>query len=88
MLTDDTVAEKPTLVAPEGTSTEAGTATALLLLLSATLTPPDPAAAVSVTVQASLPAPVIELLAQVTPLNTGVAAGDKLITYVWVTPPA
>lgn len=79
MLTDDTVAEKPTLVAPEGTSTEAGTATALLLLLSATLTPLDPAAAVKATVQASLPWPVIELLAQLTPLSTGVAAGERLI---------
>lgn len=69
VVTEETVAVNPTLLAPAGTTTELGTATAPLLLLSETASPPDGAAPVSDTVQASLPAPVNELLAQLTALS-------------------
>jgi hypothetical protein len=64
VLTDDTVALNPALVAVAGTVTEAGTETALLLLASPTAIPPVGAEPVSVTVHASVPAPVIEALLQ------------------------
>ena len=60
---------KPTLDAPEGTVTLAGTVTALLLLDRFTPKPPVPAAPVSVTVQASVPAPVSVPLLQLNPLS-------------------
>ncbi len=60
MLTAETVAVKPALVAPAATVTEDGTVTAALLLDRLTAWPPVPAAAVNVTVQASVPAPVID----------------------------
>ncbi len=53
---------------------EPGTAIAELLLVRLTLNPPLGAAAFSVTVQTSVPAPVIDPLAQVSPLNTGALA--------------
>ena len=59
------------LLAPAGTVTAAGTTTALLLLARFTERPPLFAAAFSVTVQLSVPAPVIDPLVQVSPLNTG-----------------
>ena len=70
VVTDDTVALNPALVALAGTTTVAGTVTEALLLVRPTLTPPLPAAELSVTVQASLPAPVIDALVQDSPLNT------------------
>ena len=60
VVTAETVAVKPMLVAPAGTVADAGTVTALLLLARLTASPPVPAAALSVTVQASVPAPVSE----------------------------
>ncbi len=71
MLTADTVAEKPALVAPAATVTDDGTVTAVALLERLTAWPPVPAAAFSVAVQASVPAPVIEPLVQLSPLSTG-----------------
>src|SRR5580692_311186 len=71
VVTDDTVAVNPALVALAGTTTVAGPVTAALLLVTETLTPPLPAGAgpLSVTVQASLPAPVIDALLQDNALN-------------------
>ena len=74
VLTDETLAVKPALAAPAGIVTEEGTVTALLLLDKLTASPPDPAAADKLTVHASLPAPVIEPLLQVTALSTPEAA--------------
>lgn len=74
VLTAETVAVNPALVAPEGAVTDAGTVTALLLLDRVTTSPPLPAPAVKLTVQASLPAPVKELLAQPRLLSTPTVA--------------
>ena len=74
VVTAETVAVNPALVAPAGTVTDPGTVTALLLLERLTVRPPVPAAADRLTVQASLPAPVNELLAQLTPLSTPAVA--------------
>jgi hypothetical protein len=85
VVTEDTVAVNPALVAFAGTTTVAGTVTAVLLLLNPTLTPPLPAAELSVTVQLSLPEPVIDALLQVSPLKVPAAAAPvpvKLITAV------
>ena len=65
-------AEKPTLAAPAGIVTEAGTLTAVLLLFRTTLVPPLGAAALRVTVQASVPAPVMDALVQESALGTGI----------------
>ena len=67
VLTGETVAVNVALFAPAATVTEAGTETEDLLLASLTLNPPLGAAALSATVQESVPAPVIDPLAQ---LNT------------------
>jgi hypothetical protein len=67
----ETLAIKFALVAPAATVTEPGTVTSELLLESATTKPPVAAAAFSVAVQLSESEPVIETLAQVSPLNTG-----------------
>lgn len=80
MLTDDTVAVKPTLVAPLTTFAEAGTVTAELLLARFTVNPPVTAATLMVTVQASVPAPVMEEFAQESPVNTGTPVPVRLIT--------
>jgi hypothetical protein len=72
VLTEETVAVNPTLVALAGTITAAGTATALILLERLTLVPPLGAAALSVTVHASVPDPVIDAVLQERALNTGV----------------
>ena len=80
MLTDKTVAVKLAVVAPEATVTEAGTVTAELLLAMPTGNPPLAAATFSVTVQLSVPAPVIDPLVQVSPLNTGTPLPVRLIT--------
>ncbi len=74
VLTDETVAVNAALVALAGTAKLAGTATAVLLLDRLTLCPPLPAAPLKVTVQLSVPEPVMEPLAQESPLNTGALA--------------
>jgi hypothetical protein len=76
VLTDETVAVNPAVIAFAGTVTVAGAVTAALLLARLTLRPPLGAAAFSVTVQASVPEPVIDALLQESALNAaaGVAA--------------
>jgi hypothetical protein len=73
VVTDDTVAVKPALLALAGTTTVAGTVTAALLLSNDTLKPPLPAGPLSVTVQASLPAPVMDALLQDNALKVAAA---------------
>lgn len=63
-VTDNTLAAKLALFAPDGTDTEAGTVTALLLLARVTSRPLLGAEAVNVTVQASGPDPVMVDFAQ------------------------
>jgi hypothetical protein len=63
----DTFASKLALRAPEGTVMEAGTETMPLLLASVTANPVAGAPPVNVTVQVSVPAPVIDVLAQLKP---------------------
>ena len=85
VVTDDTVATNPALVALAGTTTVVGTVTAALLLVKPTLKPPLPAAVVSVTVHASLPAPVIDALLHDNALNaagTAVPVPVRLTTAV------
>ena len=85
VVTDDTVAVNPALLALAGTTTVAGTVTAALLLARATVKPPLPAAALSVTVQVSLPDPVMDALLQDNALNTpgtAVPVPVRLITAV------
>ncbi len=69
--TGDTLAIKLALIAPAATVIELGTFTNELLLERVTTYPPLAAAAFNVAVQLSVPEPVIERLAQVSPLNTG-----------------
>jgi hypothetical protein len=78
VLTAVTVVVKGALVEPAATVTEAGTVAAVLLLARLTTNPPVAAAAFSVTVQLSVPAPVIEPLEQVSPVNTGTPAPLRL----------
>lgn len=61
-------------VAPEDTVTDAGTVTAVSLLVTCTLWPPVGAGALNVTVHASLPAPVMDALAQASLVTVGVSA--------------
>jgi hypothetical protein len=75
LVTGETVAVNPALVAFAGMVTVAGTVTAALLLDRLTLSPPLAAAEVSVTVQVSVPGPVMEPLPQEMPLN---AAGTAV----------
>jgi hypothetical protein len=85
VVTDDTVAVNPALVALAGTTTVAGTVTAPLLLVRPTLKPPLPAAVVSVTVQGSLPDPVMDALVQesaLKPAGAVVPVPVRLITAV------
>jgi hypothetical protein len=70
-LTEAIVAEKLAVVEPAATVTEAGTVTEELLLARFTAKPPLAAAALSVTVQASVPAPVIDELVQVSAVSAG-----------------
>jgi hypothetical protein len=74
VVTEDTVAVNPALVAPAGTVTVPGTFTAELLLDRFTSSPPLGAEAVSVTVHASVPAPVMDSLLQESALNVAGAA--------------
>jgi hypothetical protein len=73
VVTDETVAVNPALLALAGTTTVAGTVTAALLLVNDTLKPPLPAGPLNVTVQASLPAPVIDALLQDNALKVAAA---------------
>ena len=75
VVTEDTVAVNPALVALAGTTTVAGTATAALLLARLTLKPALPAATARVTVQLSLPDPVIDALLQESAPNAAEEAG-------------
>jgi len=86
VLTADTAAVNPTLVAFPGTVTELGTLTAPLLLDRVTLIPPLRAAALRVTVHASEPFPAIEALAHERVLNTGAIAGFSCRVKLFVTP--
>ena len=74
MLTEEMVAVKLTVVAPAATVTEAGTVTAELLLVRLTTKPPVGAAALSPTVHVSVPAPVIDPLAQLNEDRVAVGA--------------
>ena len=82
----EAVAVKAAVVAPLATVTDAGTVTALLLLLRLTVRPPLFAAAVRVTVQASVVAPVSELLLQETALSAGTSWPVPLRLTVAVPP--
>jgi hypothetical protein len=85
VVTEDTVAVNPALVALAGTTTVAGTVTAALLLARVTLKPPLPATVVSVTVHASLPDPVMDALLHDNALNaagTAVPVPVRLTTAV------
>lgn len=73
VVTADTVAVNPALVAFAGTVTVAGTVTAALPLVKPTLKP-LPAAELSVTVQASVPAPDKDALTQEIALSDAEAA--------------
>jgi hypothetical protein len=73
VVTDETVAVNPALLALAGTTTVAGTVTAALLLVNDTLKPPLPAGPLNVTVQASLPAPLIDALLQDNALKVAAA---------------
>jgi hypothetical protein len=75
LLTAETVAEKLAVLAPAATVTVAGTVTAELLLAKLTAKPLVGAAAFSVTVQLSVPAPVIDPLAQLNEDRFVVGAG-------------
>ncbi len=72
--TAETVAVKLAVFVPAATVTDAGIVTAGSLLVSATLWPFVPAAPLSVTVQASVPAPVSDLIPQLNPATVCVAA--------------
>jgi hypothetical protein len=71
LVTDETVAEKPAVLAPDATVTDDGTVTAELLLARLTARPPVAAAAFSVTVQLSVPAALMDELVQETAVSTG-----------------
>ena len=72
VVTAETVARKVALAAPAATVTKAGTVTAVLLLERLTMNPPAGAAVFSVTVQASVPEPAIDALAQESAVNAAV----------------
>lgn len=61
-----------------GTDTEVGTVTALLLLARLTVMLLLESAALSVTVQVSVPAPIIDDLAQVNPESEGTVEAEPL----------
>jgi hypothetical protein len=77
-VTAETVAGKDALFAPEGIVKVAGTLIAALLLARVTANPADGAAAVKVTVQLSVPAPIIEALAQTRLESAGVPELEPL----------
>lgn len=75
-----TFAVKAPLVEPAGTLNDAGTTTALLLLARVIANPPVLAAVFNVTVQLSVPAPGMDPLVQVRPVNTGMPVPLRLKT--------
>jgi len=75
VVTDETEAVNAALVALAATVTVAGTLTAALLLDRLTLNPPLGATALSDIVQASLPAPVMDVLLHEIALNPAVVDG-------------
>lgn len=76
VVTTDTVARKFALVEPEGTDTETGTVTAPLLLAKPTAMPLLGAGALNVTLQESVPAPIIDELAQLSPAREAADEAD------------
>jgi hypothetical protein len=82
VLTEETVAEKPAVLEPAVTTTEAGTVTEELLLARLTVKPPLAAAVFSVTVQASVAEPVIEEFEQVMALSKGRPVPVRLIALL------
>lgn len=86
-LTAETFAENAALVEPAGTVTEPGTTTAVELLERLTAIPPLDAAELSVTVQATVPEPVMDELAQERALSAG-WAGFNCTVKAAETPPA
>jgi hypothetical protein len=82
VLTEETVAVKLALDAPDATVTEIGTVTAELLLARLRANPPEAAAAFSDTVQLSVPAAVMEPFAQVSPVRTGTPVPLKPMAVV------
>jgi hypothetical protein len=89
VLTEETVAVKLPVIDPAAIVTLAGTLTAELLLATPTANPPLGAAAFSVTVQLSVPAPVIDALPQMSPINSGaLVPALSCKANVSATPPA
>jgi len=82
-VTAETVAEKVALLAPAGTTTDAGRVTALLLPESAMLKPPVGADPESAIVHVSLPAPVMLALWQENALSVVMTAAPCLIPFPW-----
>ncbi len=78
---EETVALKLALVAPAATITEVGTLTAALLLARLTGIPPIAAAVFSVTLQLSVPALVMDPLAQLNALTFGMPVPCKLMIH-------
>jgi hypothetical protein len=78
VVTADTFAAKVALVAPEGTDIDAGTVTTPLLLARLTTMPLLGAAAVNVTLQESVPAPIMDELAQLRLDKDAVVGEDPL----------
>ena len=78
VVTPDTLAAKFALVALGGTDTETGTLTALLLLARLTIMPLLEAGALNVTLQPSVPDPIIDELAQLSPTKEAVEEEEPL----------
>jgi hypothetical protein len=83
VVTDDTVAVNPAVVAFAGTVTEAGTLTSALLLERVTVNPALGAAAVKFTARATVPAPVMEGPAQDKELKDALTVGFAAFNCSW-----
>jgi hypothetical protein len=77
--TEAAVAVKLAVAEPARTVTEAGVVTDALLLVKVTAKPPVAAGVFRVTVQMSVPAPVMEAVAQEIAVRTGVPVPVRLI---------
>ena len=77
--TEAAAAVKVALAEPAGTAIEAGMVTAAMLLARVTAKPPAGAGVFSVTVQMSVPEPVMEALAQESPVRVAVPVPVRLI---------
>ena len=86
VVTDDTIAMNPMLVALAGIATVTGTVTAPLLLVMPTLKPLLPAAALNVTVQVSLSDSATDALLQERAFNAADAAVPVPVVPVLVVP--